>query len=538
MSKTDYAPPPERERWGSRLGLILAMAGNAVGLGNFLRFPNQAVNNGGGAFMLAYFVSILLLGIPLMWMEWTIGRHGGVRGYSSCPGMFQCLTRRKVARYLGAIGVVMPLLIVIYYVYIESWTLGYAVQSMTGALSGHDSKAHFLGYLGTEGGFLGQASWQGSGPAYLFFGITAVVNLWVLSRGLSKGIETVAKIGMPLLVVVAVALVARVLSLPDEDGRRAIDGLAIYWTPEWGRLFNANSAGIWLAAAGQVFFTLSVGSGAINTYASYLTEDDDIALTGLATVSTNEFCEVVLGGTLAIPAAFLFFGMDGVREASSGNMGLAFISMPKVFAHMSLPGLEPGPATVAVFGAFWFGLLFVAGITSSLALSQPAMAFLQDAMGLTRRKAAIALGLLILLFVQPVILLPGVLDEIDYWAGTFGLVLFSVVEVTLLMWVFGSRRAWEELHKGAEVRVPGFFRWIMTWVTPLLLLVMLGWWGWTEAWPILTFAKDPNGNPYTEATVDSAWLARGEMLALLGAFLVLVAVAGRRGHFRPLEQED
>ena len=92
MSTTDYAPPAERERWGSRLGLILAMAGNAVGLGNFLRFPNQAVQNGQGAFMVAYFVSLLLLGIPLMWMEWGIGRRGGHFGFSTCPGMFQSLT--------------------------------------------------------------------------------------------------------------------------------------------------------------------------------------------------------------------------------------------------------------------------------------------------------------------------------------------------------------------------------------------------------------------------------------------------------------
>ncbi|MHC5209679.1 MAG: sodium-dependent transporter [Planctomycetota bacterium] len=541
MSTTDYAPPPSRERWGSRVGLILAMAGNAVGLGNFLRFPNQAAANGGGSFMLAYFVSLLLLGIPLMWMEWGLGRRGGSFGFSTCPGMFQSLTRRRWARYAGALGVVMPLIIVIYYVYIESWTLGFAVQSLTGQMTGADPGQHFGEYLGADTGFLGNATWQGSGQAYLFFLITIAVNLWVLSRGLTKGIETAAKIGMPILFLAAVALVARTLTLPDVDGRTVTDGLAIYWKPDIGSLLSPGAASIWLAAAGQIFFTLSVGSGAINTYASYLTEDDDIALTGLATVSTNEFCEVILGGTLAIPAAYLYFGMEGVTEFSSSNMGLAFVAMPKIFANAALPGVEAGPTSLAILGTLWFGLLFLAGITSSLALSQPAMAFMQDTMGLTRRKAAAVVGALILVFVQPVILLPGVLDEMDYWAGTFGLVLFSALEAILLMWVFGSDKAWAEIHKGADIRIPRLFKFIMTFVTPLVLLFMLGWWGWEQALPILRMEKSPSGTAYTPDMLESlqgnVWLARGLMLALALFFIILVAVASRRGHFRRLEED-
>jgi SNF family Na+-dependent transporter len=558
MTTTDYAPPHEQERWGSRLGLILAMAGNAVGLGNFLRFPNQAVQNGQGAFMVAYFISLLLLGIPLMWMEWGIGRRGGSYGFSTCPGMFQTLTKARWVKYAGALGVVMPLLVVIYYVYIESWTLGYAVQSATGTLTGDSqSGAHFTQYLGGEGGFVpwlselfgrGTDAFQGSTNAYMFFLITAAVNLWVLSRGLSKGIEIIAKIGMPVLLLAAVALVARVLTLPDVDGRSAMDGLGIYWNPAQWRalidndlaltLFNKGSSAIWLAAAGQIFFTLSVGSGAINTYASYLTKDDDIALTGLATVSTNEFCEVILGGTLAIPAAFVFLGMSGVMEASSGNMGLAFITMPQVFAQTPIFGMEPGPISVKVLGSLWFGLLFVAGITSSLALSQPAMAFMQDMMGLTRRKAAVAVGAIILIFVQPVILLGGVLDEIDYWAGTFGLVLFSTIEVILFMWVFGANKAWAEIHRGADIAIPRIFKFIMKWVTPLALITMLSWWGYTQAAPILTFENDPNGNPYTDASQSNAQLARTLMLVLFGFFVLLTFVAARRGRFKSLETAE
>ncbi|GJM22334.1 MAG: sodium:calcium symporter [Planctomycetota bacterium] len=561
MSTTDYSAPDEREQWGSRVGLILAMAGNAVGLGNFLRFPNEAVNNGQGAFMVAYFISLLLLGIPLMWMEWGIGRRGGHFGYSTAPGMFQSLTKARIAKYIGALGVVMPLLIVIYYVYIESWTLGYAVESATGALGAVTDKAsqvstgdYFETYLGSQGndsGFLGVAGWIGSHKAYTFFAITAAVNLWVLSRGLSKGIEIIAKIGMPVLLVCAIALVARVLTLPAEEGRSALDGLNIYWNPEqWTALyddaqakslFGIGSAAIWLAAAGQIFFTLSVGSGAINTYSSYLSRDDDIALTGLATVSMNEFCEVVLGGTLAIPAAFLFFGMSGVEEAASGSMGLAFITMPEVFANAGVFGIAAGEYSVAILGTVWFGLLFVAGITSSLALSQPTMAFMQDTMGLTRKKAALVVGGIILLFVQPVILLDGVLGEIDYWAGTFGLVFFSTMEVVLFMWIFGSKRAWKEIHHGADIAIPKIFKFLMTFVTPVLLIGMLAFWGITQALPILSFEKttggdiiDPN-DPAHMALVDNAGLARWMMLALFAFFVVLVWIAAKRGRFKSLE---
>jgi SNF family Na+-dependent transporter len=217
-------------------------------------------------------------------------------------------------------------------------------------------------------------------------------------------------------------------------------------------------------------------------------------------------------------------------------MGLAFITMPEVFAHMPLGASEGGPASVAVYGTLWFGLLFVAGITSSLALSQPTMAFLQGAMGLTRKKAAMLVGLIILICVQPVILLPGVLDEIDYWAGTFGLVVFSTIEVILFMWVFGPKKAWGEIHKGSDIQIPKIFKIIMTFVTPAFLLWMLYKWGTDAALPILSFRIDPGGNAYTDATRMSAYVARALMLSLLIFFVILVRVAAARGHFKRVEQ--
>ena len=123
-----------RQRWGTRIGLVLAMAGNAVGLGNFLRFPVQAAQNGGGAFMIPYVIAMVLLAVPLMWLEWAMGRFGGVRGHGTTPGMFQAMWKHPVAKYVGALGIFIPLCVTIYYTYVESWTMGYAWFSLTGSL--------------------------------------------------------------------------------------------------------------------------------------------------------------------------------------------------------------------------------------------------------------------------------------------------------------------------------------------------------------------------------------------------------------------
>ncbi|HKK28323.1 MAG TPA: sodium:calcium symporter, partial [Gemmatimonadota bacterium] len=139
----------KKEQWATRIGLILAMAGNAVGLGNFLRFPVQAAQNGGGTFMIPYFVSFLILGIPLMWIEWTIGRFGGRFGHGSLPGMFDALTDRKKpwAKYLGVLGLLIPLVIFIYYTYVVSWMLGFSFFSIAGDYFGLGELSQMRQYL-------------------------------------------------------------------------------------------------------------------------------------------------------------------------------------------------------------------------------------------------------------------------------------------------------------------------------------------------------------------------------------------------------
>ncbi len=468
-----------REHWGTRIGLILAMAGNAIGLGNFLRFPVQAAKNGGGAFMIPYFISFILLGIPLMWVEWTIGRYGGVRGHGSTPGMFDAMWRSRAAKFIGVVGIFTPLVIAIYYVYIESWTLAYSIFSFTGgfyhlgaiAKGAQDFHKMLLPFQSFFNEFTGMAQ---SGYvikpavyAYLVFVFTLAVNIWVIYRGISAGIERLAKLAMPLLFIMAVILMIRVLTLGQQvpGGPTPIEGLAFLWEPDFSQLTNAS---IWLAAAGQIFFTLSLGTAAIHAYASYLSEKDDIVLSGLTTSTINEFAEIVLGASIAIPAAVVFFGVTGATEiAESGAFTLGFITMPSIFSTMKAG---------AFFGGLWFGLLFFAGITSSVALSQPAMAFLEDEFGLDRKKSAYILGLFIFVTAHIPIFLSGALDEMDFWAGTFGLVFFATLEILVFILAFGIDRGWEEMHKGAQIQVPKFFKIVIKYITPTFLLVILAVW--------------------------------------------------------------
>lgn len=507
----------ERERWATRIGLVLAMAGNAVGLGNFLRFPVQAAKNGGGAFMIPYFVSFLLLGIPLMWMEWTMGRLGGKHGHGTTPGMFDVMTRgNRLARYLGVFGVVGPLLIVIYYIYIESWTLGFSIVGLFGGLPKlgvvpmgpeglKQALQPFRDFLfhykeGVSSGYLLHPSLL----AYFFFTLTVLINVWVIARGVSRGIEMVAKIAMPTLFIFAVILVIRVFTLgsPVDPTLTPVKGLAFLWEPQLDKLGDWK---IWLAAAGQIFFTLSLGMGSIQTYASYLREKDDVVATGLATASTNEFAEVVLGGSIAIPAAVVFFGVTAAQAiAAGGAFDLGFVSMPAIFSKIPLGGF---------FAFLWFGLLFFAGITSSLALTQPAMAFLQDELKFSRKKAALTVGIFIFLAAQLPIFFRGALDELDFWISTVGITLFAFIESVLFTWVFGMDKAWEEIHKGADMRLPTIFRFIMKYITPLMLGAILLGWLFTEWLPVMKTA-DP-----------VKWATRAFIAALLGVGLYLIYLA-------------
>ena len=456
-----------KEAWGTRLGLILAMAGNAVGLGNFLRFPNQAIQNGGGAFIIPYLVSFVLLGIPLMLVEWSTGRYAGLRGHHSSPFVLQSLDKRPYWKYIGVIGLFSNIVIASYYCYIESWTLSYVYHSIIRTFDGMTEiqvSDFFDDYL--------RISTSTTGIPYesiLFYILCLSINVGILSQTLRKGIERAAKFFMPLLILFGLFLVVKIVTIKAGEQGAIYDGwvgLEFLWTPD---LKSLSDPKVWLSAAGQIFFTLSLGMGCIQCYASYLKENDDVVLNSMTAGFMNEFVEIVIGGSIIIPISIGYFGIDKVMDLCQiGGFGLGFRTMPYLFEQW-------GDVLASLAGIAFFGLLFGAGITSSLAMGAPIVGFLKDNFGWSRKKGALAFGSIILAFGIPTVLFfsKGVFDEYDYWGGTVALVLYATAEIILFSWIFGVDRGWKLIHQGADMRMPGIFKFILRYITPTMLILIL-----------------------------------------------------------------
>lgn len=504
--------------WGSRFGVIMAVAGSAIGLGNFLRFPGTAVLNGGGAFMIPYFISLLLLGIPLMWVEWTIGRYGGGFGHSTAPGIFHSLWKKnRFIKYFGLIGIFGPLIIFIYYCYLESWTLGYSFFSITGQLSKINDQETMQSFLSGFQGVEQNSFFSSVMAAYVFFLITFAANMIVLFHGVRHGIERFCKIAMPVLLTFAVILMIRVLTLKTPDPTHpewnVINGLGFLWNPDFSKLLEAD---VWLAAAGQIFFTLSVGIGVILTYASYLSKGDDVALSGLCAVGTNEFSEVILAGTTIITASFVFFGASGALEIAEGGLfNLGFVTMPLIMNKLAFS---------ALFGFMWFFLLFLAGVTSSISICEPAIAFLEDEFNLTRKKAVAIFGAVTFALCHLAIFFikHGVVDELDFWAGNFCLVVFATVEIVLFAWVFGIDKAWDEIHHGADLKIPRIYKFIIKYVTPTLLIILIAFWLFQKSVAVVLMQG------YAEADRPYIWMVRTVLLGLFIALAIMLKLAWRK----------
>ncbi|MBT6234812.1 MAG: sodium-dependent transporter [Bacteroidetes bacterium] len=450
------------ESWGSRVGLILAMAGNAVGLGNFLRFPVQAVQNGGGTFIIPYLVCFVLMGIPLLFIEWSSGRYGGRFGNHSTPYILDSMVKGRVLKYIGVFGIFTNIAVVSYYAFIESWTMSYVYHSVIGTFEGL-SQAEVAQFFSSYTDVT-QSTTGIPYEAIVFYVICLIINTYILSKGLG-GVEKAAKIGMPLLILFGAVLAVRGLTLGTSGASEAfplanaLDGINFLWTPQYDSLLSPK---VWLAAAGQMFFTLSVGMGTIHCYAAYVKSRDDIALNSVSAGFMNEFVEVVLGSAVVVPIAAGYLGLDWV--INNAGFGMAFQTMPYLFQQW-------GPALAMGAGVMWFGLLFFAGITSSLAMGTPWMGFMRDEFGWGRNKGAWSFGLLALILGLPTVFFfkQGVFDDYDYWAGTVSLVAFAFFEVILFSWIFGINKGWDELNRGSDIKIPLFFKFVMKYVTPVLL---------------------------------------------------------------------
>jgi hypothetical protein len=292
-----------------------------------------------------------------------------------------------------------------------------------------------------------------------------------------------------------------------------------------------------------------------------------VALTGATTAWTNEFCEVILGGTILLPIATAYLGLQAVQALTAGGsgFGLGFMVFPTLFAKWGW--LAPAA------GFMWFGLLFFAAITSSLAMGQPIMAFLQDEFGFNRRRSALAFGAILLVPALPVALFHenSFNGDFDYWAGTFMLVVFALAETILFAWVFGMKRGWEEINNGAELAVPKLFYYVIKYVTPAFLIVILtgyvfqpkaGWdghakallsgqpqpaWDWSGDGMIgklmnkdLTVPEGATADQirFNDQLKVTRTLARLLMVGIYAFFAVLIFRAWRRGDPRHLVTMD
>lgn len=493
----------------------MAVAGSAVGLGNFLRFPGLAAQYGGGAFMLAYAISFLIIGLPIGWAEWAMGRHAGQLGYNSAPGAFACIVRKRWAKYVGIIAVIVPVVIYLYYVIIEAWCLGYAVNFWSGHLHLKDA-TETVGYFAKFTGATGDATamvFSSHAALPWLLGVFAL-NFYLIYRGLSGGIEKMCKIAMPTLIVLALLLLVRVLTLGAPDAAKphdnVVNGLGYLWNPtkvmvsksqpavedkprevvgakaieeakaevaasggalkmrEVGVIEQLANPSLWLAAAGQIFFSLSVGFGVIIVYASYMRKKDDVVLSGLTASSANEFCEVALGGLITVPAAVAFLGVAGV--AGQAGVGLGFKILPLVFSKM--------PAGAFFGGAFFF-MLFLAAVTSSISMLQPGIAFVEESLNVGRRASVAILGLLTTFGTGFVLYFTGdlkALDTLDFWVGTFLIFVLATIQIIIFGWKWGIEKGFHELHQGAAIRVPWVFRPIIKWICPGFLLMVFAMW--------------------------------------------------------------
>lgn len=522
MLKATMKKEMKTDRWKSKLGVILAVSGAAVGFGNFLRFPGLAADYGGAAFMLAYFTSFFLLGIPLAWLEWSIGRHGGQLGAHSAVGIYHRITRNRTTwKLFGVVSIMVTLGVAMYYLYLEAWALGYAYHTLVGNLE-LGSSAEFVQFFNsfTGMGTNGAAFDLSQTSVLLFLGIALVLNFIVIVRGLSRGIELFCKICVPLLICCAVILLVRVLTLgtpdPNFPHRNINQALGYMWNPDrvmlqatidgqdecldmvpagsspeeqaqmiaqlqtqfpetpirvvaisfWAGLLNPE---LWLAAAGQVFYTLSFGQAVILGYASYVRQDQDIALSGLSSASINEVVEVGLAGMIIVPAAAAFLGV--AAAAACSTFGLGFNVLPQVFA--SMPGGQ-------IFGFLFFILLSIAAISSSISFFIPSMTFLSDYIKMPRLLNILVTFAIILVGTSIVIWFTEdgfiALDTIDSVIVTLGLFISTAGMLLIGNVIWGTRNVLAELRQNALLRVPHALGIILRYVAPSILLAIVASW--------------------------------------------------------------
>ena len=485
-----------RTQWNSKLAFILAAIGSAVGLGNLWRFPYIAATNGGGAFIFPYLFAILTAGIPILILEYTLGKTYR----SGAPGAFARINKKFEA--LGWFQVAISFLIAVYYFASVVWVLCYIGYSFTQAW-GDDSTTFFVSEVLQATSSADGTGGLNTGLVLPFLIVWALVAI-IMYGGINKGIDIACKICLPILLVCTVIIVIRGITLPG-----AIDGLAYMFTPDWKAIATPS---VWVAAYGQVFFSLSIAFAIMISYSSFLPEDEDVVNTAFLTACCNHGFEIFAGiGIFSIIGYMAYAQGVGVEEVAASGIGLAFMVFPTAISTL--------PALNTLFGGLFFVSLFTAGITSLISIIQAVITGVQDKWELSHVKATtIVLApafVVSLLFITRAGL--DYLDYADFVANSFGIVLAGVIEVILIGWFFKPEKLRMVANECSNFSIGQWWTWCLKVVTVVVL-------GYTFIINMVTWLRDGYGGyPAMIGVCCTAFL--------ILAAIVLTAMKGKPGFY-------
>lgn len=436
----------QREQWGSKIGFILAAAGSAVGLGNLWKFPYMAGQNGGGAFVLIYFIILFLVGFTLMLAELVLGRHTQLNAIGAYRRISRAFT------WVGLLGVLSGFLILSFYSVVGGWVLSYVVRALTGALQTTDTKM-----LGDMFGALV----SGTVEPIVYHGIFMLLTLAIVYGGIGGGIEKASKFMMPALFIMIIILAVRSLTFEG-----AGEGVRFLLSPDFSKI----NIEVILNALGQVFFSLSLGMGAMITYGSYLSKDANIPQSSVV-IPLVDTGIALLAGLAILPAVFAF-GF----EPDQGP-GLMFVILPAVFAQMPLGNL---------FAIIFFLLVLFAALTSSISLLEVCVAYVVDEWRWSRGITTFFLSLIIFLMGIPASLSNGpwanihvlgergFFDTYDFIASNIFLPLGGLMLCLVVGWFWGVNNAIAEATNHGRVRfgLASFWSFLIRFVAPVAILIV------------------------------------------------------------------
>lgn len=446
----------KKAHFSSKIGLIAATVGSAVGLGNVWRFPAEAQAGGGAAFIVLYVGCVFLLGIPVMIGEFAMGRAGR----SDAVGAFKNLGAGKPWWLIGGMGVAASFMILCFYMVVAGWTLEYLWESVTGGLYADVAGATTL--TGRFGEKMNQYIAQPVAPI-MFTLLMTGINIGVLLGGVRKGIERISNLLMPLLFLILVIFVGVAATLPD-----AAEGYRFFLLPDFTKVTPHTA----LTALGQAFFSLSLGMGILITYAAYFPADTQLGRTAV-TVSLLDLLVAVMMGLIIFPAV-KSFGLDG--EAVRGAT-LVFVTLPEVFAQT--PGCQ-------VWSTLFFLLLTLAALTSTISIAEVSVAFVRDRFGLKRRNACLAVMLPLIPLSMVCSLSQGawsditlfgknIFDFLDFTATNIMLPLGSLGLCVYLGWFAPAGTLWRQMSNQGTIKthMVSLLMFLIKWVAPLLIAMVL-----------------------------------------------------------------